>query len=93
MREGSNQAQELVEKHQQFLHIPYKDLYIEDKLIGSGGFADVYKARWVTRHEQVALKIIRINNRSSIERDFYREVSAMYRLRFEKCFECLWHMC
>ncbi|CAF1549712.1 unnamed protein product, partial [Rotaria sordida] len=80
---NSNQLQELLAKQQQFLHIPYKDFYIQDKLIGSGGFADVYKAQWLTHHDQVAMKIIRINHLSNIEKDFYQEVSTIYRMRYE----------
>ncbi|CAF1393330.1 unnamed protein product, partial [Rotaria sordida] len=83
LQQNSNQLQELLAKQQQFLHIPYKDFYIQDKLISSGGFADVYKAQWLTHHDQVAMKIIRINHVSNIEKDFYREVSTMYRLRYE----------
>ncbi|CAF3625601.1 unnamed protein product [Rotaria sordida] len=74
---------QLLAKQQQFLHIPYKDFYIQDKLIGSGGFADVYKAQWLTHHDQVAMKIIRINHLSNIEKDFYQEVSTIYRMRYE----------
>ncbi|CAM4798120.1 unnamed protein product [Rotaria magnacalcarata] len=83
MQQDFNQSQELQEKYQYFLHIPYKDLYIEEKLVGSGGFADVYKAHWLTHHDQVAVKMIRINNLSNIENDFYREISTMYRIRYE----------
>ncbi|CAF4168625.1 unnamed protein product, partial [Rotaria magnacalcarata] len=75
MQQDFNQSQELQKKYQYFLHIPYKDLYIEEKLVGSGGFADVYKAHWLTHHDQVAVKMIRINNLSNIENDFYREIS------------------
>ncbi|CAF3307641.1 unnamed protein product [Rotaria socialis] len=83
MQQDLNQSQELQEKYQYFLHIPYKDLYIEEKLVGSGGFADVYKAQWLTHHDQVAVKMIRINTLSNIENDFYREISTMYRIRYE----------
>ncbi|CAF4958364.1 unnamed protein product [Rotaria magnacalcarata] len=83
MQQDFNQSQELQKKYQYFLHIPYKDLYIEEKLVGSGGFADVYKAHWLTHHDQVAVKMIRINNLSNIENDFYREISTMYRIRYE----------
>ncbi|CAF1278550.1 unnamed protein product [Rotaria sordida] len=47
------------------------------------GFADVYKAQWLTHHDQVAMKIIRINHLSNIEKDFYQEVSTIYRMRYE----------
>ncbi|CAF2812102.1 unnamed protein product [Rotaria sp. Silwood2] len=83
IQQESKQSQEILEKRQQFLHIPYKDLYIEDKLVGSGGFADVYKAQWLTHHDLVAVKIIRINYLSNIEKDFYREISTMYRIHYE----------
>jgi serine/threonine-protein kinase CTR1 len=79
----SNQSRSPIDEHQQFLHIPYKDLYIEDKSLGNGGFADVYKATWLTHHDQVAIKIIRINHLSNIRDDFFREISTMYRIRYE----------
>ncbi|CAF0994006.1 unnamed protein product [Adineta steineri] len=83
MQQNSYQSQYLHREHQQFLHIPYKDLYIEDKSLGHGGFADVYKAIWLTHHDQVAVKIIRINHLSNVRDDFLREISTMYRIRYE----------
>ncbi|UJR15617.1 hypothetical protein I4U23_002553 [Adineta vaga] len=74
---------DLLDQHQQFLHIPYKDLYIEDIPLGHGGFADVYKAKWLTHHDQVAIKIIRISHISTAREDFLREISTMYRIRYE----------
>ena len=89
MQLDSNQSQELIQEHQQILHIPYKDLYIEDKLLGNGGFADVYKGTWLTHHDQVAIKIIRIHHLASIRSDFYRETSTMYRIRYDNILSVL----
>jgi hypothetical protein len=84
MQEDSYQSRELIHEHQQILHIPYKDFDIEHNPIGNGGFADVYKAVWLTHHDQVAIKIIRINHLSrNVRTDFYREISTMYRIRYE----------
>jgi hypothetical protein len=85
MQQDSNSLKD----HQQFLHIPYKDLYIDEQPLGHGGFADVYKATWLTHHDQVAIKIIRISHLSNIEDDFYREISTMYRIRYENVLSVL----
>jgi serine/threonine protein kinase len=76
MQQNSNLSQE----HQKSLHIPYKDLYIEEQPLGHGRFADVYKATWLTHHDKVAVKIIRLNHLSNIRDDFHREISTMYRI-------------
>ena len=69
---------------QEFLHISYKDLSIDTQQpLGIGGFANVYKATWLTHHDQVAIKILRLNYLSNIHEDFYREISTMYRIRYE----------
>jgi hypothetical protein len=75
--------------HQQFLHIPYKDLALEDQPMGHGGFADVYKGVWLTHHDEVAIKKLRLNYLYDIENDFYREVSTMYRIRYENVLSVL----
>jgi hypothetical protein len=76
-------------KHQQFLHIPYKDLSIEDQPLGRGGFADVYKGIWLTHHDQIAIKKLRLNYVSDIQDDFYREISTMHRIRYENVLSVL----
>jgi serine/threonine protein kinase len=88
MQQESTEARDLVAEYEQFLHIPYKDLYIEEKPIGGGGFSDVYKATWLTHHDSVAVKVIRIHHlsgdsRSGVRADFYHEISTMYRIRYE----------
>ncbi|CAF0870559.1 unnamed protein product [Adineta ricciae] len=80
---------DLLDEHQQFLHIPYKDLCIEDQPLGHGGFADVYKAKWLTHHDQVAVKIIRVSHLSNAREDFVREISTMYRIRYENILNVL----
>lgn len=77
------------ENNQQFLHIPYKDLSIEYPPLGQGGFADVYKAKWLTHHDVVAMKLIRLTHLSNIREDFYREISTMYRIRYENVLSVL----
>ena len=69
--------------HEQVLHIPCKDLSIDSQLLGSGGFADVSKAMWLTHHEQVVVKVLRLHSVTRIRADFYREIGTMYRLRYE----------
>lgn len=68
-------------KYEDILHIPYKDLYIEENLIGSGGFTNVYKAQWLTHQNPVVVKIMHIKNLLNIENEFYRELSAIYHIR------------
>jgi serine/threonine protein kinase len=83
-KQDSNQVQD----HYKFLRIPHKDLQIAEKPIGSGGFADVYKGMWLTHHDQVAVKVLRLrhlsdDSQSEIRADFHREVSTMYQIRYE----------
>ena len=71
------------DQQQLFLHIPCTDVHLEDEPLASGGFADVYKATWLTHQDQVAIKVLRLQHLSSIRQDFYREISTMYRIRYE----------
>ncbi|CAF0871591.1 unnamed protein product [Didymodactylos carnosus] len=81
----SDYARTIRIERERFLHIPLNDLLIENKL-GSGGFADVHRGLWLTHHDTVAIKIIRMNHldeKSPMREDFYREISTMYRIRYE----------
>ncbi|CAF4546774.1 unnamed protein product [Rotaria socialis] len=71
-----------------FLHIPLKDLSIQKNLLGTGGFAHVYKGIWFTYYDQVAIKVLRINDlldnsESQIQSDFYQEISTLYKTHYE----------
>lgn len=66
-----------------FLSIPYRDLSIEQFPLGRGGFADVYKAIWLTHQDQVAVKVLHLRHLNYIEKDFQREISTLYRIRYE----------
>ena len=75
-------AQEIVEEEHAFLHIPYYDL-IQEKRIGQGGFADVYRGRWLSRDDEVAIKVIRIQYLDErVKGDFTREISMMHKIRY-----------
>jgi hypothetical protein len=50
----SVQAKKFPDEQNHFLHIPFKNLSIEEKPIGTGGFADVYKGLWLTHQDEVA---------------------------------------
>ncbi|UJR32738.1 hypothetical protein I4U23_020197 [Adineta vaga] len=67
----------------EFLHIPFKDLYLEDKPLGTGGFADVYKGIWLTHHDDVAIKVLHLNHFSDVQTDLYREMTTMSKIRYE----------
>jgi serine/threonine-protein kinase CTR1 len=75
-----SQTKTFLDQKNQFLHIPYKDLHIEENPIGSGGFADVYKGTWLTQHDQIAIKVLRINH---LFDDFYQEISIPYQIHYE----------
>ncbi|CAF2974509.1 unnamed protein product [Rotaria sp. Silwood2] len=67
-----------------FIYIPANDL-VMDKCIGSGGFGDVYRGTWVSRHFQVAIKVFRV---SALEieqkkQEIMRELLAMHCIRFD----------
>ena len=60
-----------------FLSIPYYDL-VQEEYIGQGGFADVYRGRWVPQDLEVAIKVIRIQNlRDTAKKEFIKEISIM----------------
>ncbi|CAF1272608.1 unnamed protein product [Adineta steineri] len=66
-----------------FIHIPAYDL-IQQERIGEGGFADVYHGKWLSRHHDVAIKVIRVQNISdTMKQDFLKEIMTMYQTRYE----------
>ena len=77
-----------------FIHIPGYDL-IQQEPIGQGGFADVYHGKWLSRHHDVAIKKIRVENISdAVKQDFLKEIMALYQIRDEHtychCIRCLY---
>ncbi|CAF3699535.1 unnamed protein product [Adineta steineri] len=66
-----------------FVQIPYYDLMLE-KMVGQGGFANVYLGKWLPQDHQVAIKIIRTQHLGDrVKEDFVSEVSTMYRIRYD----------
>ncbi|CAF1182240.1 unnamed protein product [Adineta ricciae] len=67
-----------------FLKISSSDLKFE-RILGSGGFGDVYSGRWISRCEKVAIKKLRIDasyitlNERNV---FFEEMTMMHRIRF-----------
>jgi hypothetical protein len=75
-------VQKIATEEHAFRHIPYYDLMLE-KCIGNGGFADVFRGKWVSQDEQVAIKVIRIQHlRERAREDFIKEISTMHRIRY-----------
>ena len=76
-------AREIDEEEHAFRHIPYYDL-IQEKRIGQGGFADVYRGRWLSHEQEVAIKVIRIQYLDErMKGDFTKEISMMYQIRYD----------
>ncbi|CAF1086068.1 unnamed protein product [Adineta ricciae] len=76
------EAKETEEEFKLFLHIPYHDLICE-KLIGQGGFADVYKGMWLSQHHQVAIKQIRMTDLTeNVKQTVLHEIATMYKIRY-----------
>ena len=72
-----------IDREHSFLHIPYYDL-VQEQCIGHGGFADVYRGRWISQDLQVAIKVIRIRYLGDgVKDDFMREISTMHQIRYE----------
>ena len=62
--------------------IEYKEIYFEPKndILGSGGYGDVYKAKWLGT--QIALKRFRKRTMSkSALKDFVKEIEMLNQLR------------
>ena len=66
-----------------FLHVPGHDL-IQQERIGEGGYADVYHGKWLSRHHDVAIKVIRVHNiTDTVKQGFLKEITIMYQIRYE----------
>ncbi|CAF3398604.1 unnamed protein product [Rotaria sp. Silwood2] len=79
----SVKAKKLINEEHSFLQIPYYDL-IQEENIGQGGFADVYRGRWLSQDVEVAIKVIRIQYLGErVKEDFIKEISTMNRIRYE----------
>ncbi|CAF4628027.1 unnamed protein product, partial [Rotaria sp. Silwood2] len=78
-----SREQKIAEEEHAFLHIPYYDL-IQEKIIGQGGFADVYHGRWLSQDHEVAIKMIRIHYLDEkVKGDLMKEISIMYRIHYD----------
>ncbi|CAF1391596.1 unnamed protein product [Didymodactylos carnosus] len=65
------------------LKIPFYDLRLEES-IGAGGFGEVHRGLWSSRHQIVAIKKLHINHLTAqSKRDFINEVTIMARLHYE----------
>jgi tRNA A-37 threonylcarbamoyl transferase component Bud32 len=79
----SVKAKKLENEESSFLHIPYYDL-VQKECIGHGGFADVYRGRWLSQDHEVAIKVIRIQYLGErAKEEFIKEISTMHRIRYE----------
>jgi hypothetical protein len=79
----SVKAKKLKNEESSFLHIPYYDL-VQEECIGQGGFADVYRGRWLSQDHEVAIKVIRIQYLGErAKEEFIKEISTMHRIRYE----------
>ena len=76
-------AKKIENERKLFLHIPGHDI-IQEERIGQGGYADVYHGKWLSRHHDVAIKVIRVNNVPDIvKQGFLKEITTMYQIRYE----------
>lgn len=81
--QNPGEAKKSVDESQLFLHIPGHDLDCE-KLIGQGGFADVYKGTWLSQRHRVAIKAIRITYLTeNLKKTVLDEITAMYKIRYD----------
>ncbi|CAF3754058.1 unnamed protein product [Rotaria socialis] len=72
-----------VDKKHFVLCIPYYDL-LQEEYIGQGGFADVYRGRWLSQDKEVAIKVIRIQYLSeNVKEDCMKEISTMNQIHHE----------
>lgn len=79
----SVKAKKLKNEEPFFLRIPYYDL-VQKECIGHGGFADVYRGRWLSQDHEVAIKVIRIQYLGErVKEDFIKEISTMQRIHYE----------
>jgi serine/threonine protein kinase len=57
---------------------------LQQKCIGQGGFANVYRGKWLSQDHEVAIKVIRIQHLADRDKeDFVKEISTMYRIRYD----------
>ncbi|CAF4065010.1 unnamed protein product, partial [Rotaria sp. Silwood1] len=90
---NDEKAKALIAEEEQFLHISLNDLFLERR-IGAGGFADVHLGTWLSRHQEVAIKTIRIPNipTDDIRKKFVKEISLMQSIHYEHVLRC-WGAC
>ncbi|CAF0766312.1 unnamed protein product [Adineta steineri] len=76
-------AQKIAEEEHAFLQIPYYDL-VQEKRIGQGGFADVFRGKWLPQDHNVAIKLFRIQYIDErVRGDLVNEISIMHRVRYD----------
>ncbi|CAF3665994.1 unnamed protein product [Rotaria sp. Silwood1] len=76
-------AKKIENERKLFLRIPGYDL-IQEEQIGQGSYADVYHGKWLSRHHDVAIKVIRVNNvTDTVKQGFLKEITTMYQIRYE----------
>ncbi|CAF1209362.1 unnamed protein product [Adineta steineri] len=76
-------AKKLTDKENSFLRIPYYDL-TQEEYIGQGGFANVYRGKWLSRDLKVAIKIIRVQYLNErVKEDFIKEIVTMQQIHCE----------
>jgi len=81
--QNPDEAKKMNDEAKLFLQIPGHDLNRE-KSIGSGGFADVFRGTWISRHHRVAIKVIRINDlKDNIKQGFLNEIATMHKIRYD----------
>ena len=57
---------------------------LQGKCIGQGGFANVYRGRWLSQDHEVAIKVIRIQYLDErVKGDFIKEISMMHQIRYD----------
>ncbi|CAF1023993.1 unnamed protein product [Adineta steineri] len=82
-RSESLKAKKIAEEDHAFLDIPYYDL-VQEKRIGRGAFADVYRGKWLPQDHDVAIKVIRIQYIDErVKEELMNEISVMYRIRYD----------
>jgi len=71
------------EQRNNFLPISRQDLKIE-KLIGHGGFSDVFRGIWISRDHRVAIKVFHLNDLTNkIQENILNEISTMYQIHYD----------
>ena len=81
--ENPEEAKKIDDEAKLFLHIPYHDL-LSGERIGQGGFADVYDGTWLSRHQRVAIKRIRIAHLTDgVKQSILNEIASMYKIRYD----------